>query len=276
MKEFPKGGLIGKTVHLWRDVSALEIPVYAANASFFIVLALFPALLLFLSVLHYTPFEVEGMARLLQGLLPDVFLEAAEELILLTYDAASGVTLGLSAVTTLWSASRGIHGILTGLNGIYGLTESRSWLKTRCISMVYTFLLLLALILTLGLHVFGAAILRFLTWLDLPVLGLFLELIDLRLFVLVAVQWAVFTAMFMTLPDRKIGIRESLPGALLSSAGWLIFSNLFSVYVEYFAALDNVYGSLSVLPLGMLWLYCCMSILFYGGALNRLLTEGKL
>lgn len=276
MKEFPKGGLIGKTVHLWRDVSALRIPVYAANASFFIVLALFPALLLFLSVLHYTPFQVEGMAQLLQGLLPEVFLEAAEELILLTYDAASGVTLGLSAVTTLWSASRGIHGILTGLNGIYGLTESRSWLKTRCISMVYTFLLLLALILTLGLNVFADGILRFLTWLDLPVLGLFLELIDLRLFVLVAVQWAVFTAMFMTLPDRKIGIRESLPGALLSSAGWLIFSNLFSVYVEHFGRLGNVYGSLYVLPLGMLWLYCCMSILFYGGALNRLLTEGKL
>lgn len=276
MKEFPQGGLIGKTVHLFRQIRALRIPVYAANASFFIVLALFPALLLFLSALHYTPFEVEGIAQLLQGLLPKVFLEAAEELILLTYDAASGVTLGLSAVTTLWSASRGIHGVLTGLNGIYGLTESRSWLKTRCISMVYTILLLLALLLTLGLNVFGDALAGFLERLELPVLGLFLELVDLRLVVLVAVQTGVFTAMFMAMPDRKIGIRESLPGALLSSGGWLIFSNLFSVYVAFFGKLGNVYGSLYVLPLGMLWLYCCMSILFYGGALNRLLAEGKL
>ena len=65
-------------------------------------------------------------------------------------------------------------------------------------------------------------------------------------------------------------------GMGLAATAVLIFSNLFSVYVEYFGRLGNVYGSLYVLPLGMLWLYCCMSILFYGGALNRLLTEGKL
>ena len=59
MGEFPKGGIIGKTVHLWRRVSGFRVPLYAANASFFIVLAVFPALLLLLGLLRFTPLEVE-------------------------------------------------------------------------------------------------------------------------------------------------------------------------------------------------------------------------
>ena len=80
MREFPKGGLIGKTVHFARSVSELKVPLYAANASFFIILAVFPALLLLLGVLQYTPLEVERLGELLAGVLPAAFLESAEEL----------------------------------------------------------------------------------------------------------------------------------------------------------------------------------------------------
>ena len=48
MRAIHLGGLIGKTVHLARRVAGLHIPVYAANACYFIVLAVFPALLLLL------------------------------------------------------------------------------------------------------------------------------------------------------------------------------------------------------------------------------------
>ena len=41
MREFPKGGIIGKAVHLIRAVSELKIPLHAANAGFFIILSLF-------------------------------------------------------------------------------------------------------------------------------------------------------------------------------------------------------------------------------------------
>ena len=104
VREFPQGGLIGKTVHLWRRVSRLRVPLYAANASFFMVLAVFPGLLLLLGLLRYTPLEVERLGELLAGFLPEALAEGAEELILLTYDNTSGITLGLSVVTTLWSA----------------------------------------------------------------------------------------------------------------------------------------------------------------------------
>ena len=51
MGEFPKGGLIGKTVGFFRAVARLRVSVYAANACYFIVLSLFPSLILLLSLL---------------------------------------------------------------------------------------------------------------------------------------------------------------------------------------------------------------------------------
>ncbi|HIT35945.1 MAG TPA: YihY/virulence factor BrkB family protein [Candidatus Faecousia intestinavium] len=273
MRAFPQGGLIGKTVHLARRVAGLHIPVYAANACYFIVLAVFPALLLLLGLLQYTPLEVERLGEMLQGVLPEVLLEPAEELILITYDNASGAALGLSAFTALWSASRGIYGLLTGLNAIYDVREDRGYIRTRLISVVYTFAFLLVLLLTLGLHVFGTGLLRLLQSASSPFLEFLLNLVDLRFFLLLFVQTSIFTLMFMVLPNRPNRFWDSLPGALLASLGWLIFSDLYSIYVERFAGLTSVYGSVYAVALSMLWLYCCVSIMFYGGALNRYLME---
>ena len=269
MREFPQGGLIGKTVGLWRRFSRLRISLYAANASFFMVLAVFPGLLLLLGLLRYTPLEVERLGEMLAGFLPEALAEGAEELILLTYDNTSGITLGLSVVTTLWSAGRGVYGMIAGLNAVYELEETRGYVQIRLLSVVYTFLFLLVLILTLGLHVFGTRLLALLQ----KVLGGLLPVMGLRFVLLLLLQTGIFTLLYMVLPNGKNRFGDSLPGALLASSGWLIFSDLYSVYVERFAHLSNVYGSVYAVALSLLWLYFCMAILFYGGALNRLLTE---
>ena len=62
-------------------------------------------------------------------------------------------------------------------------------------------------------------------------------------------------------------------GALLSTIGWQVFSNAYSVYVEKFATYTDIYGSVYALALSMLWLFCCVSILFYGGVLNYWLKK---
>lgn len=276
MRQFPRGGIIGKTVYLVQTVQALQVPLHAANACYFIVLAVFPALVLLLGLLRYTPLEVERLGELLYGILPEALAEGAEELILLTYDNTSGTVVGVSAATVIWSASRGIHGVLTGLNAIYGVSEDRGYFQTRFLSVLYTLAFLLILLLTLGLHVFGTGLLTMLQRTAHPVVVFLTQIIDFRFVLLLVLQTAFFTAMFMALPNTRRGIWESLPGALLASTGWLLFSNLYSIYVEHFAHLTNVYGSVYAVALSMLWLYCCMSIVFYGGALNVLLSSGKL
>lgn len=273
MAEFPTGGLIGKSVRLWRFVSSLKIRLHAAACCYFLVLAVFPGLLLLLGLLQMTNLEVERLGEMLSGVIPEALLEGMEEVILLTYDRLSVSAIGLSAVTTLWPASRGVYGLLTGLNAVYGAEESRGYLRTRLLCMGYTFAFLLILLLTLLLHVFGSRVAEILSRLDAPFFRFLTEYLDLRFFVLLFLQTVIFTAMFLALPNRCLRLREVVPGALLASCGWLIFSNLYSIYVERFGHLGNIYGSVYAVALSMLWLYCCISIVFYGGVLNRILSQ---
>lgn len=273
MKNFPTGGILGKVVRLGRSISQLHIGVHAANAGYFLILSVFPLLVLVISILRYTPLDIHSLISLLEGVLPAALLPKAEQLILSTYHSTSRAVVGLSAVTALWSASRGIHGLLTGLNAIYGVSEDRGYVRTRLISVLYTFLFILVLLLTLVLHVFGTALVELLQNSTLPLLQLLTGIVDLRFFLLLFIQTALFTAMFMTFPNRRNSLGSSLPGALLSAIGWTVFSQLFSLYVEHFPSYANIYGSVYAVALSMLWLYFCILIVFYGGVLNRLLTE---
>lgn len=273
MKEYPKGGIIGKTVHVVRYVAKMHIPLYASHACFFLVLALFPMLVLLMSLLRYTGLEVRNLIEILQGVIPEALLPAAKKLIVSTYQSTSGTVVSISVLTALWSASRGIQGLHTGLNFIYDVEENRGYFRTRLMSVVYTVLFLLVLLLTLVLHVFGRSVLQWLTAEQSPAVDFLAGVVDLRFFLLLAVQTALFTAMFMVLPNKHNKFMDSLPGALLASCGWLIFSNLYSVYVERFAGLSNIYGSVYAVALSMLWLYFCISIVFYGGALNAWLIR---
>ena len=277
MKEFPKGGLIGRTVHAVRKILALNIPVYAANASFFVILAVFPSLVLLLSLLRYTDLSVENLIGALQGIIPEALMDRARELIWEVYHNSSGALVGLSAATALWSAGRGIYGLMKGLNAVYGTSEDRGYFRTRLISTAYTFVFLLVLLLTLVLQVFGSIFLRWLRYSDSGLFRLLAGAVDMRFVLLLAVQTLIFTLMFMVLPNGKNRFWESVPGAVLASLGWLVFSDGYSVYVDHFSGYANLYGSVYAVALAMLWLYMCVSIVFYGAVLNRLLDEyGKM
>lgn len=251
----------------------LNIPLYASHASFFIALAVFPTLVLLMGLLRYTGLDAELLTEILHGILPTALMPAAQRLIQNTYKASTGTLLSISALTALWSASRGIQGLRAGLNAIYGVDESRGYFRTRIFSVFYTVAFLLTLLLTLVLHVFGTSLSQWLHLSDSPLLQLLEGVVDLRFFLLLAIQTALFTAMFAVLPNKRSRFMDAFPGAVLSSIGWLLFSQLYSIYVERFAGLSTVYGNVYAVALSLLWLYFCICIVFYGGALNRLLQK---
>ena len=254
------------------NIDDMQIPVYAANACYFLAISIFPALLLLLASLRYTPLSATDLIRLLEGILPGALMGAAESLIVSTYYNSSAGLLSISALAALWSASRGIHGLLTGLNRIYGVHEDRTWLYTRLISVGYTFVFLLLVIATLVFQVFGESLA------DRLWVGRFLtELIDWRSTWLVTTQILIFDLIYMVLPNRRNRFLWSLPGAVLAALGWQLFSRVFSIYVEHMLSrYSNIYGSVYTVALGLLWVYCCMCILLFGGLLNRLLTPKHL
>lgn len=273
MEKLPKGGLIGRTVEAYLWVREKQISLHAAYAGYFIILAVFPALLMLLSLLRFAGLQVEILVDMMGEILPPALMETVEGMVYSAWLHSTGTVLGLSALTALWSASRGVYGLLRGLNAVYDVWENRGYLYTRSISVIYTFLFGIVLILTLVLHVFGNAVFRWLSMVDNPVVIFLVDLVDVRFFLLLMLQSLIFTLMYMVLPNGRDGFGSSLPGGILSSVGWLVFSDLFSIYVEHFNRYSLIYGSVYALALGMLWLYCCLSILFYGGALNRYLMD---
>lgn len=272
MQKIPKDSFPGRIIRLGRYVASMQVSLYAANACYFIVLALFPALLLFLSLLRFTPLDTGHIVQLLSGMLPAAFAQDVDALLSFADHRSSSAVLGLSAITVLWSASRGIYGMLTGLNAIYQVEEHRGYWKKRLISTGYTLVFLVVLLLTLALQVFAGELIAFAQQAFHPLAQFLLGILDLRFYCLLILQTLVFSAMFMFLPGRRNSLRESLPGALLASCGWLVFSNLFSIYVEHFANV-RLYGPVSSLALGLVWLYCCISIVFYGAVVNVLVKR---
>ena len=252
---------------------SLEVPLYASHACYFMVLSAFPLLVLVLSLVRYTGLDVQYLTDLVSGMLPAALRSMAEDFIVTTYYTASGAVLSLSALTALWSAGRGVFALMSGMNAAYEVKETRGYLHTRLLSIWYTFGFLAVLLLTLVLQVFGNNILAFLQTMDGTLFRFLTEVVDLRFFLLLVLQTGLFTAMYMVLPNRKSKLLQSLPGALLSSIGWLVFSDLFSIYVGYLSDYITFFGSVYAVALSMLWLYFCMCILFYGAALNHWLED---
>ena len=204
------------------ELARMKISMLAANTGYFIVLSVFPALLLLLSGLRYTGLSVDDLLEALNGVIPQAMMSTARGLILSVYNNASGTVAGVSALTALWSSSRGMYGLLTGMNTIYGVAEDRGYLYTRSISVLYTFLFVIVLLLTLLLHVFGGTLMKFARQLNLPGMTVLLDILDMRFLFLLVLQSLLFTAMFMFLPNRRNRFWESLPGGLLAQLGQLV------------------------------------------------------
>lgn len=253
----------------------MNVPLYASHASFFIALSVFPTLVLLMTLLRYVGLGAETLTELLHGVVPTALMPAAQKLIYNTYESSTGAMLSVSAVTALWSASLGIHGLRTGLNSIYGVAESRNWLRTRLMSIVYTVAFLLVLVLTLVLHVFGTDLLELIHLEETPLFRLLESIVDLRFFLLLGIQTVLFTGMYAFMPNRRGKLGDAFPGAVFAALGWLVFSQLYSIYVELVAGFSIIYGSVYAVALSLLWLYFCLCIIFYGGALNRFLHTKK-
>ena len=273
MRDFARNSGLKRIAAGFMRIRCLHMTTYAGYASYFIVLSVFPTLILILGILRDTPLKPENLMDLLEGFLPSAFCGYAWELIGGTYANTTRTVVSLSALAAVWSAGKGIYGLMKGLNAIYGVTEHRGWLRTRLLCAVYLVFFLAVLVLTLVLHVFGNTLAVFLQHRGGKFAWLGTEILGLRYFLLVAVQTLLFAAAFMFLPDRNNSFFSSLPGALFASFGWMTVSGLFGIYVEHFAGYSHIFGPVYGIALAMLWLYFCVNTLFFGGVLNRFLMK---
>lgn len=261
--------------HLLQKVKDDNISVFAAQSSFFIVLAAFPFIMLLISAIQMTPsLSQEDLKLVLTGLFPDIIDDLVVNVIDDLYlKAQSGTALSITALVTLWSASKGLMSVERGFNRIYGIKETRNYFTVRIICAGYTIALLIAILASLILLVFGNSIQIFIEN-HLPLIAKFTSyIISFRTLLSIALLTVVFAAFYKYLPNRKLSYKSQLPGAIFSTFGWIIFSLAFSVYFNNFSNYSYMYGSLTAIVLLMLWIYVCMCILLMGGEINIFLSE---
>lgn len=258
-----------------KEIAAYRINIYSANTSFYIVLSIFPGIMLLMALIPYFGFRAEDLMESMEGLIPEIIAPIMERLFYDLQGNSTGVLLSTTAIVAVWSSSRGVYCIQQGLNAIYGIRENRPYFISRLISMVYMLFLIFALILTLIVNGFGREIAAIFSKQAIPLLNIIAKILQFRGFILFLLLTMLFTAMYCVFPNRKQSVRFALPGAALAAISWLVFTAAYSFYAKHFGSYSVLYGSLSVIAMGMFWLYVCISILFYGCVLNLYIERRK-
>ncbi|MCR5324410.1 MAG: YihY/virulence factor BrkB family protein [Lachnospiraceae bacterium] len=255
-----------------KKVTRDAVSAYSGEAALYVIISLFPFLMFLLTLLKYLPFSQAELLKVLSGFFPNNIYSYIVTIVEELY-STSGTVLSVTIILALWSASRGILTIYRGLNKIYGIDETRNYFFLRLKSMLYTFAFSIILIMLLGLYVFGNQIKIKLT----ESFPQFMQnkytilVVSFRAVIGIVILMILFIAMYNYMPNRRSKIQNQLPGAVIASLGWVGFSYLYSFYIDHMGSIMATYGSLTAAVLCILWLYCCMSIFFFGAEVNSVL-----
>lgn len=263
--------LIVRIKQIYDKFAADEMTVYAAQASFFVIIAAIPFIMLLLTVIQIVPSVSQGeMMEVILALVPVGYKSMAFRVINDLSLKSPATMISVTAVTALWSSSRGMLSIAKGLNRVQGRTEKRWYIIKRLICTGYTVVFILVCVVSLGLLVFGTTIQDFF-YHRFPVIAeVTRHIISFRTLLALSFFMLGFAAIYTYVPDRKLKLKAQLPGALFSTVGWIAFSMVFSLYFRHFGGnnYSYMYGSLAAIVLLMLWLYGCICVLFFGAEIN--------
>lgn len=260
-------GLYGIIRDFSRQLAKDNVSVYASGTAFFFFLSLMPTLIIVCSLLPLTSLTEKNLLIAAVKVMPD-FLDSLTVLMIKQMYEQSAKILPFAIIIMLWSSSKGMLGLMYGLNVVNEVSETRNYFLLRLEAMFYMVITVAALLISLALSVFGKAIVNsiYASFPDIGVLFyLFMRFRFLFVWILLTV---VFTITYTYVPNKRLKMRFQIPGAVFTAVGWSLFSFVFSVYVEKFRGMST-YGSLSTVIIMMFWLYCCLYILLIGANLNR-------
>lgn len=241
---------------------------FSAQASFFLILSVFPFIMLLLTIIHYTPLEQTVLLSILLDITPEALNPLITNVVEELYEKASGTMLSVTAVMAIWSSSKGMRAITRGLHSVFHIRQKRNYFLERAIAILYTIVLLVVILLSLSLIVFGNSLLHFLGY-NLPfVYGIAEIFVKQRFLIILLILSLFFSLLYKSIAQKRYTLMQLLPGSLFSSLGWLGFSYAYGIYVNYYSNFSYMYGSLTTIVILMLWIYVCMYILFIGGEIN--------
>ena len=244
-----------------------DISAYASSIAFFLFLSLIPLLVLICYLMPYTPLSESDLMIVCMNLIPRQMNPWIIALISQIYDKPKGI-LSITLLITIWSAGKGMLALMRALNQIYDVIEERGYFRLRITASFYTIIMLLMLVVTFILGVFGRNILE---W----SLENFIEIRAIKAGLVSVISYAVmmgvtiiaFGGIYTYIPNKELKYIKQIPGAMFVASAWGIFTFGFSLYVEWFSEFTT-YGTLGTIVLFLLWLYFCCYIMLMGAVVN--------
>ena len=264
--------LLGWKDILWRTYRAVgrdRLPALAGGVTFFLLLAIFPALAAFVSV--YGLFLDLGQVERQLGQLSAIVPREAVSLIggqMVRLAVRPHTTLGAafvgSTLASIWSANAGLKSLFDGLNVAYGEVEKRPYFRRTLITYAATLAAVAFLVAVAALTVAAP---------------LFLNAIGLhyaharwawaRWMIVFLIAAQAFTLVYRHGPSRAPARwRWVYCGGGTAALAWLVGSLAFSIYINSFTALGATYGSLGAMVALMLYIWFSLMVLLVGAVLN--------
>jgi membrane protein len=254
----------------WAENKADNMPIIAGGVAFFGFLAVFPAMIAAISLygLVASPETVARQVKDISEQLPDDAASLiSKQLNSITENAGGALTVSLviSILVALWSASGGVNNMMTAVNIAYDEVETRNTIKLRALSLALTLAAIVFVLLTVGLIAVLPAVLDAL---PLGVFGTILSQV-LRWVLLLAVMAGSLAVLYRVAPDRDAPkLRWVSLGSIVVTVLWAVVSLLFSLYVNNFGSYDKTYGAIAGVIVLMLWLYLTCYLILLGAEIN--------
>lgn len=268
--QIPPAGWKQVLKRAWAENNADNMPIIAGGVAFFGFLAIFPALLALISIYGLVASREQAAQQVEEFTagLP----ESAQELIrdqvtAITENAGSALTLSLvvSILAALWSASGGVNNLVKAVNIAYDEVETRNFVKLRALSLALTLGAVVFVVLTIGLVAVLPVVLD-----ALPLGGVGTVLAEVaRWAALLAVVAGSLAVLYRVAPDRDAPrFRWVSLGSVVVTVAWALVSLGFTLYVNNFGSYDKTYGAIAGVIVLMLWLYLTCYLVLLGAEIN--------
>ncbi len=245
--------------HIARKLPADELLDRAAALTYYGFLAVFPTLLLAISVLGLIGTSalnsvLDNVQKLAPGSVRSVLHTAITQV---RASRSTGGTLAIAGVGgALWSASGYVGAFIRASNVVYGVREKRPMWKTTPLRIGLTLLMMVTSLISAVIVVFTGPLAEA----TAKLLGLGHTAVTVwsiaKWPVLALLIGAMIVLLFWAAPDAHRGrFRWISPGSALAVVLWLVLSAGFATYVANFASYNKTYGTVAGVVVFLVWLW---------------------
>ncbi len=259
---------------LKETINIPEMSILPGQLAFFLLLSIIPLFALIGVIATRFNISVESVINAFSNNLPS---EVSDFLIDVTKGKSININIVIFSISAFILASNGPNSMIIGSNLLYKI-NNRNRLNRRVKAILMTIVLVILFLFVLLVPAFGDQILKLIKeGINNKEINKTVTLIYsiLKYPVSIFIIYFFIKLLYAMAPDKPIPSRTTTYGALFTTIGWIVSTEIYSFYVREFAHYNILYGSVANLIILFLWIYILSYIFVLGMALNATNYEEK-